>query len=188
MIWQHCFDVLLFFPVKNSRFVFGQMDGSWPMLPGDETNSAVDRGPCLSLGFIRCWSWLRARTTCIKNTIFKGVGGRERSGLRRVGGDRKSRFLDFVNCTVHVDKKHTRAQEFNLMFHTWNTCSLHNRRKRRSVCMFAIKGRPYPGSLMKSERLIELVKSGKVSSLRAVLSLEGSASGAAVHHAAGDTL
>lgn len=54
--------------------------------------------------------------------------------------------------------------------------------------MFAIKGRPYPGSLMKSERLIELVKSGKVSSLRAVLSLEGSASGAAVHHAAGDTL
>lgn len=46
--------VFFFHPVKNSRFVFGQMDRSWPTLPGDEINSAVDRGPCLSLAFIRC--------------------------------------------------------------------------------------------------------------------------------------
>lgn len=42
------------FAVKNSRFVFGQMDRSWLLLLWEEIYSAVDRGPCLSLGFIRC--------------------------------------------------------------------------------------------------------------------------------------
>lgn len=50
---EHCFNVQ-FFSVKNSRFVFGQMDRSWLMHPGEEINSTVDQGPCLSLGFIRC--------------------------------------------------------------------------------------------------------------------------------------
>lgn len=54
------------FAVKNSRLVFGQMDRSWPMLPREEINSAVDWGPCLSLGFIRCWCWQCERTTCTK--------------------------------------------------------------------------------------------------------------------------
>lgn len=63
-IWS-CF-CLFFHPVKNSRFVFGQRDRSWPTLPGDEINSAVDRGPCLSLAFIRCWCWPCERTTCTK--------------------------------------------------------------------------------------------------------------------------
>lgn len=54
------------FAVKNSRFVFGQMDRSWLLLPREEINSTVDRGPCLSLGFIRCWCWLCERTTCTR--------------------------------------------------------------------------------------------------------------------------
>ena len=66
---DHCFRVLYFFftfAVKNSRFVFGQMDGSWLMLPQEEINSTVDWGPCLSLAFIRCWCWQFERTTCTK--------------------------------------------------------------------------------------------------------------------------
>lgn len=60
------FFFFLTFAVKNSRFVFGQMDRSWLMLPREEINSAVDWGPCLSLGFIRCWCWQCERTTCTK--------------------------------------------------------------------------------------------------------------------------
>lgn len=60
------------FAVKNSRFVFGQMDRSWLLLPREEIYSAVDRGPCLSLGFIRCWCWQCERTTCTRKKKLRG--------------------------------------------------------------------------------------------------------------------
>lgn len=72
------------FAVKNSRFVFGQMDRSWLLLPREEINSAVDRGPCLSLGFIRCWCWQCERTTCTRKKI-EGRKERERERLEKVG-------------------------------------------------------------------------------------------------------
>ena len=34
--------------------MFEQMGENWPPLPGDEIYSAMEPGPCLSLGFIGC--------------------------------------------------------------------------------------------------------------------------------------
>lgn len=78
------------------------------MLPGDEINSAVDQGPCLSLDFIRCLCWLCARTTCFKKRdYFQRKGERDGEEGEKVGekeGRRESERF-WISSTVHLDKK-----------------------------------------------------------------------------------